>query len=104
MLTLAAGLVLAGCSGAPSHPRYEFTVERPADRPIYEPNSPDRSCVDPSMVSPSLNSQQYVVVSGRPAQAAAIARCLRRLHGYTVGPIVRTDTEIPHGGYVGHGG
>ena len=101
---VAAGLLLVGCSGGKSPARYEFTVERPATQPIYDPTSQDRSCVDPALVSPSLNSSHYIVVSRRPGDAVAIAHCLLRLRGYKVGPIVRTDTEIPGGGYVGRGG
>jgi hypothetical protein len=102
-IVIAAGL-LVGCSEGASHARYAFTVDRPASQPIYDNSSPDRGCVDPALVSPSLNSPEYDVVTQRPGQALAIVHCLLRLHGYKVGPIVRTDTGIPHGGYVGHGG
>ena len=60
--------------------------------------------MDPTLVSPSINSPRYFVVTQRPGQSVAIAHCLLRLHDYKVGPIVRTDTEILRGGYVGYGG
>ena len=65
-VSLVCLVILPACSHSVTHERYEFTVAKPPGQPVYDPSSKDRLCVNPSMAAPSINSDQYVVVTNQP--------------------------------------